>query len=100
MSSSLTVRRIAADQGPTLRELRTAALREAPYAFGQTLEEALHEQTETFEAIAALRTPAVIGRDVGPRDALGREAARHGRHHDPVLEREGAELERCGATNR
>ena len=53
MSSSLTVRRIAADQGTTLRELRTAALREAPYAFGQTLEEALDENRETFEAVAA-----------------------------------------------
>jgi len=53
MSSSLTVRRIAADQGTTLRELRTAALREAPYAFGQTLEEALDENNETFEAVAA-----------------------------------------------
>lgn len=53
MSSSLTVRRIAADQGATLRELRTAALREAPYAFDETLEEALDEKTETFDAVAA-----------------------------------------------
>jgi GNAT superfamily N-acetyltransferase len=53
MSSSLTVRRIAVDQGATLRELRTAALREAPYAFEETLEEALDEQTETFDAVAA-----------------------------------------------
>ena len=40
MSPSLTVRRIAADQGAVLRELRTASLREAPYAFGETLEDA------------------------------------------------------------
>lgn len=53
MSSSLTVRRIAADQGATLRELRTAALREAPYAFDETLEEALDEKTETFDVVAA-----------------------------------------------
>lgn len=53
MSSSLTVRRIAADQGPTLRELRTTALREAPYAFDETLEEALDEKAETFDAVAA-----------------------------------------------
>jgi GNAT superfamily N-acetyltransferase len=53
MSSSLTVRRITADQGATLRELRTAALREAPYAFEETLEEALAEESETFEAAAA-----------------------------------------------
>ncbi|HTH76762.1 MAG TPA: GNAT family N-acetyltransferase [Trinickia sp.] len=53
MSSSLTVRRIAADQGPMLRELRAAALRDAPYAFDETLEEALSEQAETFDAAAA-----------------------------------------------
>lgn len=53
MSSSLTVRRIAADQGATLRELRTSALREAPYAFDETLEEALDEETESFDAVAA-----------------------------------------------
>jgi GNAT superfamily N-acetyltransferase len=53
MSSSLTVRRIAADQGAELRELRAAALREAPYAFEETLEEALDERTETFDAVAA-----------------------------------------------
>ena len=52
MSSSLTVRRIASDQGPELRELRAAALRDAPYAFDETLEEALSEQTETFDAAA------------------------------------------------
>jgi GNAT superfamily N-acetyltransferase len=49
----LTVHRIAANQGATLRELRSAALREAPYAFEETLEEALDEQTETFDAMAA-----------------------------------------------
>lgn len=53
MSSSLTVRRIAADQGPALRALRTASLRDAPYAFDETLEEALSEQAETFDAAAA-----------------------------------------------
>ncbi len=53
MSSSLTVRRITADQGATLRELRAAALRDAPYAFDETLEEALSEQAETFDAAAA-----------------------------------------------
>jgi ribosomal protein S18 acetylase RimI-like enzyme len=53
MSSSLTVRRIAADQGETYRELRTASLREAPYAFGETLEEALSADAATFDATAA-----------------------------------------------
>src|SRR5260370_30266509 len=53
MSSSLTVRRIAADQGATYRELRTASLREAPYAFDETLEEALSADGATFDAIAA-----------------------------------------------
>jgi GNAT superfamily N-acetyltransferase len=53
MSSSLSVRRIAADQGATLRELRLTALREAPYAFEETFEETLHERREAFEAVAA-----------------------------------------------
>lgn len=60
MSSSLTVRRIAADQGATLRELRTASLRDAPYAFGETLEEALSEQPETFDAAAARHAASEI----------------------------------------
>lgn len=60
MSSSLTVRRIAADQGPTLRELRTAALREAPYAFDETLEEALDEKAETFDAVAARHAASTV----------------------------------------
>jgi GNAT superfamily N-acetyltransferase len=53
MSSSLTVRRISADQGETYRELRTASLREAPYAFGETLEEALSADAATFDVTAA-----------------------------------------------
>jgi len=36
MSPSLTVRRIAADQGTVLRQLRTASLRDAPHAFGDS----------------------------------------------------------------
>ncbi|HEY2000623.1 GNAT family N-acetyltransferase [Paraburkholderia sp.] len=53
MSPSLTVRRIAADQGAVFRELRTASLREAPYAFGQTLEDALSADAATFDVTAA-----------------------------------------------
>jgi ribosomal protein S18 acetylase RimI-like enzyme len=53
MSPSLTVRRIAADQGAVFRELRTASLREAPYAFGETLEDALSADAATFNATAA-----------------------------------------------
>jgi ribosomal protein S18 acetylase RimI-like enzyme len=53
MSPSLTVRRIAADQGAVFRELRTASLREAPYAFGETLEDALSADVATFDATAA-----------------------------------------------
>lgn len=53
MSPSLTVRRIAADQGAVFRELRTASLREAPYAFGETLEDALSVDVATFDATAA-----------------------------------------------
>ncbi|MGH8783039.1 GNAT family N-acetyltransferase [Paraburkholderia sp.] len=52
MSPSLTVRRIAADQGAVLRELRTASLREAPYAFGDTLEDALSVDASTFDETA------------------------------------------------
>ena len=52
MSSSLTVRRITADQGAILRELRAASLRDAPDAFDETLEEALSESEETFDAAA------------------------------------------------
>ncbi|SEJ61819.1 GNAT family N-acetyltransferase [Paraburkholderia diazotrophica] len=53
MSPSLTVRRIAADQGAVFRELRTASLREAPYAFDETLEEAMLADASTFEQTAA-----------------------------------------------
>jgi GNAT superfamily N-acetyltransferase len=54
MSPSLTVRRIAADQGAVLRELRTASLRDAPYAFGDaTLEDALSADAAVFDAAAA-----------------------------------------------
>lgn len=52
MSPSLTVRRIAAHQGAVLRELRTASLREAPYAFGETLEEALSADASSFDETA------------------------------------------------
>src|SRR5258707_3731020 len=52
MSPSLTVRRIAPHQGAVLRELRTASLREAPYAFGETLEEALSADVASFDETA------------------------------------------------
>ncbi|HEX3381480.1 MAG TPA: GNAT family N-acetyltransferase, partial [Paraburkholderia sp.] len=48
MSPSLTVRRITADQGAVFRDLRTASLREAPYAFGATLEDALSADAGSF----------------------------------------------------
>ncbi|MDR5853909.1 GNAT family N-acetyltransferase [Caballeronia sp. LZ062] len=54
MSPSLTVSRIAAHQGSVLRELRTASLREAPYAFGETLEDALLVDPASFDQTAAL----------------------------------------------
>ncbi|MCX4160895.1 MULTISPECIES: GNAT family N-acetyltransferase [Paraburkholderia] len=53
MIPSLTVRRITASQGAVFRELRTASLREAPYAFGETLEDALSADSTTFDATAA-----------------------------------------------
>jgi GNAT superfamily N-acetyltransferase len=59
MSPSLTVARITADQGDVFRELRTASLREAPYAFGDTLEEALSADAATFDAKAALNAASI-----------------------------------------
>jgi GNAT superfamily N-acetyltransferase len=53
MSPSLTVSRIAAQQGSVLRELRTASLREAPYAFGETLADALLVDPASFDDTAA-----------------------------------------------
>ncbi|SAL16639.1 acetyltransferase [Caballeronia peredens] len=53
MSPSLTVSRIAAQQGSVLRELRTASLREAPYAFGETLEDALQVEPSSFDETAS-----------------------------------------------
>ncbi|WP_244255487.1 GNAT family N-acetyltransferase [Burkholderia vietnamiensis] len=55
MSSTLTVRRIAADQGSVYRELRAASLRE-PYAPGEAPEaELLSVDADAAAAIAALR---------------------------------------------
>jgi GNAT superfamily N-acetyltransferase len=51
MNTSLTVRRLAGEQAALYRELRIAALREAPYAFGTTLSEALAEDEETLGAL-------------------------------------------------
>jgi ribosomal protein S18 acetylase RimI-like enzyme len=52
MSPSLTVSRITAQQGAVLRELRTASLREAPYAFGETLADALLVEPSSFDETA------------------------------------------------
>jgi GNAT superfamily N-acetyltransferase len=60
MSSSLTVRRIAANQGETYRELRTASLREAPYAFDETLEDTLSADASTFDATAARHAVSAV----------------------------------------
>lgn len=55
MSSTLTVRRIAADQGRVYRELRAASLRE-PYAPGEAPEaELLNVDSDAAAAVAALR---------------------------------------------
>jgi ribosomal protein S18 acetylase RimI-like enzyme len=59
MSPSLTVRRIAAHQGAVFRELRMASLREAPYAFGATLEEEASADAATFDAKAALNAASI-----------------------------------------
>jgi len=52
MNTSLKVRRLAPDQGALLRELRIAGLREAPYAFGATLHDALSADPTSFDSIA------------------------------------------------
>jgi GNAT superfamily N-acetyltransferase len=52
MNTSLKVRRLVADQGPLLRELRIAGLREAPYAFGATLQDALAQDAAAFDRLA------------------------------------------------
>ncbi len=54
MSSTLTVRRIAADQGSVYRELRAASLRE-PYAPGEAPEAELSVDADAADAIAAQR---------------------------------------------
>lgn len=54
MSSSLTVRRIDADQGRIYRELRAASLRE-PHASGETPEDDLSVDAQAAAAIAAQR---------------------------------------------
>jgi len=54
MSPSLTVRRTVADQGAVLRELRTASLRDAPYAFSDTtLEDTLRADAAFFDDTAS-----------------------------------------------
>ncbi|KMQ80314.1 Histone acetyltransferase HPA2 and related acetyltransferase [Candidatus Burkholderia pumila] len=55
INPSLTVSRIAAQQGSVLRELRTASLRDAPYAFGETLADALLVDPASFDEPAALQ---------------------------------------------
>lgn len=54
MSSTLTVRRIAADQGSVYREIRASSLRE-PHASGETPEAELSIDTAAAAALAAER---------------------------------------------
>lgn len=53
MSPSLTVRRIAADQGASRNDAVRSSRKTAPYAFGETLEDALSADAATFDATAA-----------------------------------------------
>jgi ribosomal protein S18 acetylase RimI-like enzyme len=48
----LRIERIAASQGPLLKELRCRALEDAPYAFSGTLEEAKKRSEESWAALA------------------------------------------------
>ena len=48
----LRIERIAASQGPLLKELRCRALEDAPYAFSGTLEEAKKRSEESWAAWA------------------------------------------------
>jgi ribosomal protein S18 acetylase RimI-like enzyme len=52
MNTSLKVLRLAAEQAALYQELRIAALRETPYAFGVTLSEALADDEQTVAASA------------------------------------------------
>ncbi|PLZ00370.1 GNAT family N-acetyltransferase [Burkholderia sp. WAC0059] len=52
MSPSLTVRRIAADQGAVLLELRNASLRDVPHAFGDLPGDTLSADTSVCNAAA------------------------------------------------
>lgn len=52
MNTSLKVRRLSPDQGTLLRELRLAALREAPYAFGAKLEDEASLDPAAFDTVA------------------------------------------------
>lgn len=53
MPNQPVIRRTCATDGPLLRDLRVAALTDAPYAFGETLSEVIAEPPEFFLATAA-----------------------------------------------
>jgi len=61
MSPSLTVSRIAADQGAVLRQLRTASLRDAPHAFGDSRHGGapLVDDPDVYAAVAAQHAVSV-----------------------------------------
>jgi GNAT superfamily N-acetyltransferase len=50
--AALTIRRLGPDEGPLLREIRLAALEEAPYAFGQRFEDAAAQPDEEWRRTA------------------------------------------------
>ena len=75
--NTLCVRGLEADQGPIYRELRLAALRDAPYAFGATLSDALATDPASFaeharrQATSELTTSFVLYSENEPVGMIG-----------------------------
>lgn len=62
-SSAIEIRRLEPDEWQSFREVRLAALREAPYAFGSTFEAEIGSDEETWRARLVDRTRFVAESD-------------------------------------
>jgi GNAT superfamily N-acetyltransferase len=88
MSPSLTVRRIDADQGAVLRQLRTASLRDAPHAFGDSRQGGtpLADDPDVYEEVAArhavsdTNTSFILYTEGHPAGLIGAWFERDGAH--------------------